>query len=359
MLTANSGVTLTPAAGAMTSPPEPLGLHAAAGRDALGGGLQKLLAVPGHGPNRVNDLLLLRPHSGEKEEGNQHVVFFHGDIQNFQEEMSLQAEGSRWLSWSLEEVALLLGRRFPRSHVWVVRASRMYLHKFSCYHNFVESNVFGAPEHSGYSEQSAADPRHAASPPAPPPRPARRAAGLLPGPGGLQQRLRGPEPDGLRAGRRPLRPPHGALRGADLGHVLAGRGSPGGQRDLGDGRAGAEGAGGQRGVGPRPRHPLRGVRPHEGLGGPRVRPLHPEPGGAGGVSQQEAALPGRARLHPEPLQGPAGVLSRRIPPPPPPPPRRHVNVSDLIRGRRFIPEADRRSRAETDETLRDFKFVYC
>lgn len=128
----------------MTSPPEPLGLH---------GGLQRLLAVPGHGPNRVNDLLLLRPHAGEKEEGNRHVVFFHGDIQNFQEEMSLQAEGSRWLSWSLEEVAVLLGRRFPDRHVWVVRASRMYLHKFSCYRNFVESNVFGAPEHSGYSEQ--------------------------------------------------------------------------------------------------------------------------------------------------------------------------------------------------------------
>lgn len=120
--------------------------------------LQKLLAVPGGDQSRVNDLLLLRPdtdchsHSGGKEGScSRHVVFFHGDIQNFQEEMALQPEGAQWLCWSLEQVALTLGRRFPDRHIWVVRASRMYLHKFSCYHNFVESNMFGAPEHSPYS----------------------------------------------------------------------------------------------------------------------------------------------------------------------------------------------------------------
>lgn len=69
-------------------------------------------------------------------------------VQNFQEEMALQPEGAQWLSWSLEQVAFSLGQRFPDRYVWVVRASRMYLHKFSCYHNFVESNMFGAPEHS-------------------------------------------------------------------------------------------------------------------------------------------------------------------------------------------------------------------
>lgn len=69
-------------------------------------------------------------------------------VQNFQEEMALQPEGGQWLSWSLEQVALTLGQRFPGRHIWVVRASRMYLHKFSCYQNFVECNMFGAPEHS-------------------------------------------------------------------------------------------------------------------------------------------------------------------------------------------------------------------
>ncbi|XP_040005331.1 UPF0565 protein C2orf69 homolog [Xiphias gladius] len=147
---------------AATTSSESRGLHAAAGREACSGSprqrLQKLPAVPGCVPSRVNDLLLLRPDADnqstsepEERSNNRHVVFFHGDIQNFQEEMALQPEGAQWLSWSLEQVAFTLGRRFPDQYVWVVRASRMYLHKFSCYHNFVESNMFGAPEHSTYS----------------------------------------------------------------------------------------------------------------------------------------------------------------------------------------------------------------
>ncbi len=69
-------------------------------------------------------------------------------MQNFQQEMALRPDATPWLSWSLERVSLTLGQRFPGCHIWVVRASRMYLHKFSCYKNFVESNLFGAPEHS-------------------------------------------------------------------------------------------------------------------------------------------------------------------------------------------------------------------
>uniref|UniRef100_A0A3Q2P935 Chromosome 2 open reading frame 69 n=1 Tax=Fundulus heteroclitus TaxID=8078 RepID=A0A3Q2P935_FUNHE len=120
--------------------------------------LQRLLGVSGCRPNRVNDLLLLRPESdGESCSGtrersnNRHVVFFHGDIQNFKEQMVLQPEAAPWLSWSLEQVALILGQRFPSRNIWVVKASRMYLHKFSCYQNFVDSNMFGAPEHAPYA----------------------------------------------------------------------------------------------------------------------------------------------------------------------------------------------------------------
>ncbi|XP_053184687.1 mitochondrial protein C2orf69 homolog [Scomber japonicus] len=149
---------------AATTSSNPRGLHASASRAAAPGcpqrRLQRLTAVPGSSPRRVNDLLLLllpdkaSPSAGYGVPGspgsrsNKHAVFFHGDIQNFQEEMSVQPEGSHWLSWSLEQVAMTLGQRFPEHHVWVVRASRMYLHKFSCYHNFVDSNMFGAPEHS-------------------------------------------------------------------------------------------------------------------------------------------------------------------------------------------------------------------
>lgn len=110
--------------------------------------LQRLDAVPGCDPSRSNDLLLLRP----KTQGdNRHVLFFHGDIQNVREEMLLHSECAAWVGWSLEEVGAALGRRFPHSHVWVVRASRMYLHKFSCYQHFVECNMFGAPQHTAYA----------------------------------------------------------------------------------------------------------------------------------------------------------------------------------------------------------------
>ncbi|KAK2839454.1 hypothetical protein Q5P01_013194 [Channa striata] len=159
---------MTSVAGTTSS--QPRGLHAAgaaAGRDGGSGSprhrLHRLLAVPGHVPTRVNDVLLLRPDTDGQTESkakearnNRHVVFFHGDIQNFQEEMALQPEGAQWLSWSLEQVAFTLGRRFPDRYVWVVRASCMYLNKFSCYNNFVESNMFGAPEHSPYSPESGA-----------------------------------------------------------------------------------------------------------------------------------------------------------------------------------------------------------
>ncbi|XP_057709282.1 mitochondrial protein C2orf69 homolog [Corythoichthys intestinalis] len=124
--------------------------------------LHKLLAVPGCKPDMLNDLLLLRPGDGQDSQASssssscKHVVFFHGDIQNFREEMASQSDCAQWLQWSLEQVVITLGRRFPGHHVWVVRASRMYLHKFSSYCNFVESNMFGAPEHAPYSPDGGA-----------------------------------------------------------------------------------------------------------------------------------------------------------------------------------------------------------
>lgn len=55
--------------------------------DSLQQSLQRLLAVPGSQPYRVNDLLLLRPEADDSFDDsketrcNRHVVFFHGDIQ--------------------------------------------------------------------------------------------------------------------------------------------------------------------------------------------------------------------------------------------------------------------------------------
>lgn len=62
--------------------------------------------------------------------------------------MMCHPENFHWERWCLENVAAILGRRFPGSYIWVIKCSRMHLHKFSCYDNFVASNMFGAPEHS-------------------------------------------------------------------------------------------------------------------------------------------------------------------------------------------------------------------
>ncbi|XP_070277877.1 mitochondrial protein C2orf69 homolog [Myotis yumanensis] len=121
----------------------------------------RLSAVPGSDPQRSNELLLLaaegperRDLSGDRAQEEpppppqHHVVYFPGDVQNYHEIMTHHPENYQWENWSLENVATILAHRFPNSYIWVIKCSRMHLHKFSCYDNFVKSNMFGAPEHS-------------------------------------------------------------------------------------------------------------------------------------------------------------------------------------------------------------------
>ena len=69
--------------------------------------LQILLGVPGYVPNRVNDLLLLRPDKDvenysepEEKSNNRHVVFFHGDIQVIvMDRVVVIWEGSHLIPW--------------------------------------------------------------------------------------------------------------------------------------------------------------------------------------------------------------------------------------------------------------------
>ncbi|NXI39330.1 CB069 protein, partial [Galbula dea] len=111
----------------------------------------RLPEVPGAEPQRANELLLLLP-SPVVPRGpappQHHVVYFPGDVQNYHDIMSCHPENFQWEHWSFENIATILARRFPGSFIWVVKCSRMHLHKFSCYDNFVVSNMFGAPEHS-------------------------------------------------------------------------------------------------------------------------------------------------------------------------------------------------------------------
>ncbi|XP_014701464.1 mitochondrial protein C2orf69 homolog [Equus asinus] len=123
----------------------------------------QLPAVPGADPQRSNELLLLAaaaegperrdlPADRAKEEPQpppqHHVLYFPGDVQNYHEIMTRHPENYQWENWSLENVATILAHRFPSSYIWVIKCSRMHLHKFSCYDNFVKSNMFGAPEHN-------------------------------------------------------------------------------------------------------------------------------------------------------------------------------------------------------------------
>ncbi|KAM6176149.1 mitochondrial protein C2orf69 homolog [Erethizon dorsatum] len=134
-------------AGAM----EPGGVGAHGSRPAEGLRLQ-LCAVPGADPQRSNELLLLataaRGRPGDPAGEQHHVLYFPGDVQNYHEIMTHHPENYQWENWSLENVATILARRFPDSYIWVIKCSRMHLHKFSCYDNFVKSNMFGAPEHN-------------------------------------------------------------------------------------------------------------------------------------------------------------------------------------------------------------------
>jgi len=69
-------------------------------------------------------------------------------VQSYRANMATHRDNFHWQRWSFEDTTELLSRRFPDSFVWLIPASRMHLQKFSCYDNFVTSNLFGAPKHS-------------------------------------------------------------------------------------------------------------------------------------------------------------------------------------------------------------------
>lgn len=106
----------------------------------------RLQNVPGTEPAKSNDVLVCPPRT--RAQKPHHVVYFPGDVQNYRDTMADHSENFRWKRWSLEDVSAILSERFPASYIWIVKPSRMHLHKFSCYDNFVSSNMFGAPEHS-------------------------------------------------------------------------------------------------------------------------------------------------------------------------------------------------------------------
>ena len=69
------------------------------------------------------------------------------NFQDYIENMERHSDNKKWKQWNLESTAKILEKRFPNSFVWVVRPSRYHLNTFACYQNFVETNMFGVPDH--------------------------------------------------------------------------------------------------------------------------------------------------------------------------------------------------------------------
>lgn len=109
-------------------------------------GVHLLKGVRGFG-GRCNDLLYASSHGTDKCPKSR-VVYFGGDVQNCEDNMLAHRDNQRYIKWSLEKTCLHLSMAFKNSQIFVVRPSRMYLNTFSCYDNFVDSNMTGAPVHS-------------------------------------------------------------------------------------------------------------------------------------------------------------------------------------------------------------------
>ncbi|CAF4817225.1 mitochondrial protein C2orf69 homolog [Pieris napi] len=105
----------------------------------------RLRRVSGH-EGRENDILFHPPRS--KPPTPETLVFFGGDVQDYEEVMQAHRDNKNYVRWSLENTARLLSEHFPTKHIVVVRPARIEYKSFSCYDNFVPSSNAGVPEHT-------------------------------------------------------------------------------------------------------------------------------------------------------------------------------------------------------------------
>ncbi|KAL0099362.1 hypothetical protein PUN28_020138 [Cardiocondyla obscurior] len=62
--------------------------------------------------------------------------------------MEKHSDSKKYIKWSLEKTAVILSERFPGSHIFVVRPSRMTITRnavFSCFDNFISGDKYGTP----------------------------------------------------------------------------------------------------------------------------------------------------------------------------------------------------------------------
>ncbi|KAM0729601.1 Mitochondrial protein C2orf69 [Formica fusca] len=110
----------------------------------MGSKIWKWKNIPGI-PGRCNDVLYTPP---KLQPTHDLLVFFGGDVQDIRENMEKHSDSKKYMKWNLENTATILSEQFPRSHVFIVRPSRMLLTKhavFSCFDNFVPGDKYGTP----------------------------------------------------------------------------------------------------------------------------------------------------------------------------------------------------------------------
>ncbi|XP_011643091.1 UPF0565 protein C2orf69 homolog isoform X2 [Pogonomyrmex barbatus] len=94
---------------------------------------------------RHNDVIYTQPRS---QPTHDFLIFFGGDVQDISENMEKHADSKKYMKWNLENTATMLSEQFPKSHIFVIRPSRMMITKhavFSCFDNFVPGDKYGTP----------------------------------------------------------------------------------------------------------------------------------------------------------------------------------------------------------------------
>ena len=75
------------------------------------------------------------------------LIFFGGDVQDWEEEMLKHKENHKYVKWSLEGTVRILSENWPESHIIVIRPSHLEHGTFSCFKNFVElTDSTGTPK---------------------------------------------------------------------------------------------------------------------------------------------------------------------------------------------------------------------
>lgn len=96
--------------------------------------------------DKANEVLYTPPKEAENDP--KMIIYFGGDVQDFRENMLKHRDNHKYEEWCLEATSQILSKSSPSSHILIIKPSVLELGTFSCYHNFVESNKFGAPSHS-------------------------------------------------------------------------------------------------------------------------------------------------------------------------------------------------------------------